>query len=150
MWQQKSAKLLYIRVRVRARAREGLNPNRSLERYIADSYEEDNFLSSFIILLAPFYSLWRRQNMKTPHLREKVPYFPKNVRCFLKNVRCFSRKVACIFREELVLWGVWRSLGWSRKRKSLHCGEHSCGKRKKRDAPLAREKHPTKYPWFDK
>lgn len=105
MWQQKSAKLLYIRVR--ARTREGLNPNRSLDRYSADSYEEDNFLPSFIFLLAPFYSLWSRQNMKTPHLREKV-------RCFPRKVPCFPRKVACIFPEELVLWGVCRSSGGSK------------------------------------
>ena len=33
-----------------------LNPNRSLDRYSADPYEEDNFLSSFIFLLASCFS----------------------------------------------------------------------------------------------
>ena len=148
MWQQKVQNSCPS-TRVRARER-GDNSNRSLDRYSTTRDWKDNLLPSFIFLLASLCSLWRRQNMKTPYLRENVPCFPKKVRCFPRKVPCFSRKVACIFREELVLWGVWRSLGWSRKRKSLHCGEHSCGKRKKRDAPLAREKHPTKYPWFDK
>ena len=34
-----------------------LNPNRSLDRYSADPYEEDNFLSSFSFLLASCFSL---------------------------------------------------------------------------------------------
>ena len=33
-----------------------LNPNRSLDRYSVDPYEEDNFLSSFIFLLASCFS----------------------------------------------------------------------------------------------
>ena len=32
------------------------NPNRSLDRYIADCYEGNNFLSSFIFLLASCFS----------------------------------------------------------------------------------------------
>ena len=33
-----------------------LNPNRSLDRYSVDPYEEDNFLSSFSFLLASCFS----------------------------------------------------------------------------------------------
>ena len=34
----------------------GFNPNRSLDRYSVASYGEDNFLSSFIFLLASCFS----------------------------------------------------------------------------------------------
>lgn len=37
-------------------SKEEFNPNRSLDRYSANRYGEDNFLSSFIFLLASCFS----------------------------------------------------------------------------------------------